>query len=549
MGSDGKIATLLRGAAWGFFAWVAYGIWEYCALTIGPLLRYSDVTLAGWHWKLSLLLLVVYALSGIGAGTAAAVLVVWILPQKAPASGRFQSLRLKCAATLTLVLAFIVNAATAGTGRSILVFAVLAAGALLLCLFSERWADCLASIVSPWSVGVLLLAVGWTTENEFSQFSIATKLLAGTAVTAVYVAGAYSANRLLRALAPAVGTVRSAGATLLLACVIWLVLENRSQAFDASASTLDPSKPNIILLSLDTVRADHLSLYGYSRNTTPNLVRLAQSATLFKHATAAGNITLVSHAAIFTGAYSSWTGVSHFQDVRVPIPAGYPTLAEILAAHGYSTGAVAANYPFLSPAFSMNRGFQFFDNSRPVRMLSPGNEYCLRNGVQRVLSWYWYTGQFDMPVLEASDVNERAFRFIARALPARRPIFLFLNYMEAHERIPPARFRDMFPGRLPRLSHQAEEFFKLGEELANEGTHRGHEAEIAHFVSQYDGAIAGLDDQIGKLMDRLKAVGLFEHSLIIVMSDHGEGLGTGNYVGHGITVHEDQVYVPAGLCR
>ncbi len=142
-----------------------------------------------------------------------------------------------------------------------------------------------------------------------------------------------------------------------------------------------PDKPNVILITLDTVRADHLSLYGYQRDTTPNLRRLARQATVYTHAISPGDMTLSSHASMFTGLYPSWHK-AHFDPgyyLGRPLDTRYPTLAEILSSKGFDTAGVVANYLYLAPGFGLDRGFAYHDSSAPVVFLGSARPFLLRN--------------------------------------------------------------------------------------------------------------------------------------------------------------------------
>src|SRR5262249_15418371 len=139
-------------------------------------------------------------------------------------------------------------------------------------------------------------------------------------------------------------------------------------------------KPNVVLIVMDTTRADHLSLYGYRRDTTPRLRELAKDSTIYPEAISASDITLTSHASIFTGRYASWHGA--FCDPASapygrPLLPEVPTLAEILKGSGYHTVGVAANL-YLRSDFGLQRGFEEFHIPRPVPVLAAESWYMLR---------------------------------------------------------------------------------------------------------------------------------------------------------------------------
>jgi arylsulfatase A-like enzyme len=294
-----------------------------------------------------------------------------------------------------------------------------------------------------------------------------------------------------------------------------------------------------VLITMDTVRADHTSLYGYARATTPQLAALAQSATVYSHPVAASNTTLVSHASIFTGFYGSWNGARSVGETQTPISPRYATLAELLGAQGYSTAAIAANSAYLIPYFGFDRGFQVFQVPNALRVLAPEKSYCLRHGARMILDHFLNTSEFDLEFVRSEEINQSAFPLLDRAKSNGRPFFLFVNYMDAHNPyVPPAPFNALFPGHDKTLHHIEE----LG------GMVDRHQIDVkralGHFISQYDGGIAYVDSQIGALISRLKQQGLYDNTLIVITGDHGEGLGEHGVWGHGVTAYENVVYVP-----
>jgi arylsulfatase A-like enzyme len=331
-----------------------------------------------------------------------------------------------------------------------------------------------------------------------------------------------------------------------LGCAFFFGSNIHAQGDSRRLAALESSKPNILLLTLDTVRADHLSLYGYKRNTTPHLAELARVATVFSHATASGDMTITSNAAILTGTYASWNGARPHQSSSgngVPISNKYPTLAEILSEHGYSTAAVVANSGFLTREWGFDRGFQFFDARGAVRMMPPQKEYLLRYGARQVLHRVVDTAAFDMMFLRAGEINREAYGLLDRARSSGRPFFLFLNYMDAHSPYaPPPQFDELYPAEKD-LSIPDARYGQLFDQLA-EGRGQMSEKERQHYISQYDGAIAYMDAEIGRLIAGLKQRGLYENTLLIIVSDHGEAFGERDLIGHGLSVNKDQVDVP-----
>ena len=152
---------------------------------------------------------------------------------------------------------------------------------------------------------------------------------------------------------------------------------------DSNSATPDRSHPNIVLITMDTVRADHLSLYGYERSTTPKLQAFSQEACLYTHAIAPGDMTLPTHASIFTGLYARRHGAHynppHFPWGR-PLADRFKTVAQILSEKGYFNIGVVANNSYLTHDFGLDRGFHYYDQRAPVPFLGNARSYSLETG-------------------------------------------------------------------------------------------------------------------------------------------------------------------------
>jgi len=300
--------------------------------------------------------------------------------------------------------------------------------------------------------------------------------------------------------------------------------------------------PNVLLIVMDTVRADHLAVYGYPRDTTPHLKELAADSAVYTQAISASDFTLTSHATLFTGMYASWHG-AHCQ----PPDATYgralsleiPTLAGILSTKGYRTLGVAANL-YLRSDFGLQRGFQTFQIPRPVPVLSTESKYLLRDGMRRILSWFIDTSQFDRQYSRGDEINRTFFDVPKRADISSAPFFAFLNYMDAHfPYIPPSPFDRRFPGKNDRLGQD-------DLEAIQDQVHHGASLPAvygSHSLSQYDGGIAYIDSQIGELVEWLKEQKLYDSTTIIVTSDHGEAFGEKRLFLHANSTYQNLIHV------
>lgn len=279
----------------------------------------------------------------------------------------------------------------------------------------------------------------------------------------------------------------------------------------------DPTTPapddaqGILLITLDTVRADHLGLYGYGRPTTPRLEAFAERATTYTKARAAAPWTLPSHATLFTGLYPFEHGARTYE--RDPSKTSnvlglgqeHVTLAEAFQRNGYRTAAVVANAAYLMEHFSVDQGFEHYDV-----------EYG-----------------------SAQEVNQRAFAWLDEV--QGQPFFLFLNYMDAHGPYrsgPSPNFED-----LGEVQPSTEIVRELYAQVTNDEAPLPAQ-ELEHLKEQYDYALANLDLGLGELFAGLRSRGLLEAALIVITSDHGEYFGEHRLIAHSKDVYEGAMHIP-----
>ena len=298
----------------------------------------------------------------------------------------------------------------------------------------------------------------------------------------------------------------------------------------ASGSRGGSAPPNVIMIVWDTVRADHLSLYGYSRPTTPFLDQLAEKSLVFDRAYSTAPWTLPSHASFFTGLYPS---EHHCGYARFRLEDQFTTLAERFRENGYATLAISNN-ALLSPFNGFDQGFQRFIESSAYEDLAMGE----------IAERYW-TSRFHPQDLLDSGAERTArllSRWFKRLRKSRAPFFLFINYMEAHEPYPAAEgalkfFPDARTAKhsLLHLPRDLDDF-NCNPELAA--------AARPELLAWYDGAISYLDQHLGRLYLELEKAGLLDRTMVIVLADHGESLGEHNYYNHGFFLYEPLLHVP-----
>ena len=292
----------------------------------------------------------------------------------------------------------------------------------------------------------------------------------------------------------------------------------------------NPGRPNLIMIVMDTVRADHLSLYGYFRDTTPFLDQLGAKSLVFDHAYSTAPWTLSSHASFFTGLLPS----EHNCDYeKMFLASQYPTLAERLKQRGYfAIGWL--NNPLLNYSSGLARGFDWFVDN---------NQMSVYTGE---MVWSSYLRIRRQAGLDngARRTNTVVFRWLDRLAGQRKPFFLFINYMEAHTPYPeaPETYRFFLNPKSARKKHERVDWDTFNCELQQEG---GATALARYFaVNRYDGSILYLDGKIEQLYAQLSRLGLAENSIIVVLSDHGESFAEHNFWGHGIDLYDSELRVP-----
>jgi choline-sulfatase len=243
--------------------------------------------------------------------------------------------------------------------------------------------------------------------------------------------------------------------------------------------------PNILLITLDTVRADRIGAYGYAKASTPVLDRLAREGARFADATTQAPLTGPAHAAILTGLYPARIGVR--DNATTPVPEATTTAAELFKARGYRTAAFVGAFILTSP-YGFAQGFDTFDAD------FPGYADSEKLQVQR----------------RAGAVVDAALAWLAGpAGPGTRPFFAWVHLYDAHAPYdPPAPFDARFK------------------------------------ASPYDGEIAYMDASIGRLVSALEAGGRLDRTIVAVVADHGESLGEHGEQEHGMFLYEGALRIP-----
>ncbi len=287
-------------------------------------------------------------------------------------------------------------------------------------------------------------------------------------------------------------------------------------AADGSPSA-EPERRNVLLVVADTLRADHLSLYGYERETSPSLEALARGGTTFTGAIVQKTKTSPSIASVFTGTYPHTHGIV---DCHTPLADEAATLAESLRAAGYSTHSIVANSN-VGASFNFDQGFESVDE-------------------------IWADTD-----ASALGVTDHALEWLDRHEEENRnsPFFLYVHYIDPHAPYsPPAPYRDRFVGD-PHYGRYAHIDVAAGDESVGSIRpsvilpERPHEVDF--YVARYDAEIAFMDHHLSRLFRWLDERDLAGETLVVFTSDHGEALSEHDiFFGHGLTAYEDSARVP-----
>lgn len=283
-------------------------------------------------------------------------------------------------------------------------------------------------------------------------------------------------------------------------------------------STRVPREPsgtraNVLLISIDSLRSDHLHAYGYRRETSPVMDGIGRAGVRFDTMVSASSWTLPAHVTLLTAQPPVQHEVS---SVRTRLSEEVVTLAEVLEAQGYDTAAFVSG-PFLRPIYGYDQGFDVYDES----VVGRGKNA--------------HVGLTSPRLLRLTEDWLSAWK---NRTP-RQPFFVFLHMWDPHyDYAPPAPYDTMFD---PDYDGDMD-----GSRFAkNPGVHAGMDPrDLEHIVALYDGEIRYTDEHIGRLLDTLREIGVYDETLVVVTSDHGEEFFEHGQKGHAKTLYEEIVRIP-----
>ena len=355
---------------------------------------------------------------------------------------------------------------------------------------TSQWPVALASIVlaAIGSVGAIRVATSWPTVNR-------TAAMLAVLVIAVLI---YATSR----------------------------MDNGQPAQASVASS--PVEKNVLVIVVDTLRADHLSLAGYSRMTTPHLDRFAGTGTIFDNAISTSSWTLPAHASLLTGLYPHEHHTELYDD---RLPTNIPIISDWFSQHGYRTAAFSANTFYFSRSNGFGRGFTVFRDSYPPLSAL----FVLTKAGQQFRELAYRTHLYDnlLGRDSAEFINDEALQWIDRE---KRPFFAILNYFDIHDPyIPPLPYRNRYIDpkfRLGQMSISFDHFPSLSA------------AQTEQEVAMYDAALNYTDDQLSSLLSRLEERGVLRNTVVVITSDHGEEFGEHGFFTHTNALYSELIRVP-----
>ncbi|MFN0242231.1 MAG: sulfatase [Planctomycetota bacterium] len=281
-------------------------------------------------------------------------------------------------------------------------------------------------------------------------------------------------------------------------------------------------RPDILLISIDSLRSDHLGCYGYAKPTSPRIDRLAAEGVRCETAITTTSWTLPAHAAMFTGLFDSAHGVV---DNGLALAPGHRTLAELLKEDGYRTAGFFGG-PYLHPVFGLGQGFDHYESCMSAM---PSDDAVLSMSQQ------------DVNASHRDVTGPRTLDAFTRWLDgtSEEPLFAFVHLWDVHyDYIPPPEYAQLFdPDYTGSLDASN---LKHNQAIEPKMAPR----DLQHLIALYDGEIRFTDDVIAKMLAALEKKGRLSNTLVVITADHGQEFFEHGGKGHQTTLHEELVRVP-----
>ena len=277
--------------------------------------------------------------------------------------------------------------------------------------------------------------------------------------------------------------------------------------------------PNLLFISVDTLRADHLGCYGYQRIKTPNIDYLAAERVIFRNAYAPIPLILPSHASMMTGLHPVHHGSLGNNWI---LKEKNITLAEVLKKQGYTTAAFISGYPLYS-AFGLNQGFDYYDDNKMMQYLYPFKKLKYLLPV-RLMEGLRICADLNS-TRRAGDTLRAASLWIKNN--NGRPFFIFLHLWDPHQPLlPPRKYYNLQYHPHTNLWQSLKRFLPFAPKYA------------------YNSEVAYVDEELGGFLTKMKKENILDNTLVVFTADHGEGLGDHNYNEHSNRAYEEQIHIP-----
>jgi arylsulfatase A-like enzyme len=305
-----------------------------------------------------------------------------------------------------------------------------------------------------------------------------------------------------------------------------------------SALPNQPNSPNVLVIIVDTLRADHLSTYGYQRDSSPYLTHLAQQGVVFDNAISTSSWTLPSHASMLTGLYPHESKMEQGTDI---LSGNLPNLGDAMRKRGYRTAAFSANYKFFTRGHGFIHGFSHFEGYEQNLAGILETVHLSRFILEKISHFttgvdYAYLGHKNWA--SAEQIDKIALHWMGKE---RRPFFVVLNYTDVHEPVlPPEPYLHRYTSD-PKARIESMHF---QDRCLDVDPKASCTSDQQQFIDAYDGSMRYVDESIQHLLAQLNEQGQLRNTILVFTSDHGQEFGDHGIYGHAKSLFRPEIQVP-----
>jgi len=327
-----------------------------------------------------------------------------------------------------------------------------------------------------------------------------------------------------------IGSWSAIGLALLLSIASFVCAKNSDISDKARAfSANNDYRPNIIIITIDALRADHLSCYGYKKIRTQNIDRFAEDGTLFRHTYAPSCWTIPSMMSMLTGKYPTVHGCFDFSHA---VSKDLVSIAEILKLQGYRTEAIIST-AVLSSKYGFSRGFDRYLEYGDLERIKTFEDTRFYLFLKRMSSHFLIRLERFIP--DTTQWTTRHFKNFLNGNP-REPFFLWVHYLDPHSPYRPPREYIPDAYESPEKSWEYVQKTKHGDKYKRK--------DRRSMMNLYDGEILYVDDQLGEIFSLAKEKKIYDDALILVTADHGEAFYEHGIQGHSKTLYQEELRIP-----